>query len=67
MADREDILRWLSARRWRCVPPSVQRIVERLVLEGKAEWLPSPRTVTYSNGRKVRMPCARAKALDGSG
>lgn len=41
MADRESILKWLSAKKYRVVDENhpCRRIVERLIEEGRAEWL----------------------------
>ena len=41
MADRESILEWMGRKKYRVVDERspARRIVERLVLEGKAEWL----------------------------
>ena len=44
MGDREDTLRWLRGADCRAVTTAERRIVERLVLEGRAQWVDTSRT-----------------------
>ncbi len=67
MADLDDIFRWLSEKRWRPIWPSYKRMIDRLVIQGRAEYCGETTLYLTQNGKRVpfRLPKARVKASHG--
>lgn len=64
MADLDDIMKWLSAKRWRAVWPQFKVMVDRLVIQGRAEYCGETTLYLTQSGKRVpfRLPKARVKA-----